>query len=129
MLHRTDPAGGHERQNARKERMKTIVIGLDQDIAGACGRLDHFAGLPGIHGKGLFAQHVLACLESGDRPARVTVRWQAVVDEVDRVAPDQRFVVALDLRDSMVFRELCCARRITCRDGSDLDAAARGRGG
>ncbi len=128
VAHGADAAGADQFQHTRKQGMKTIVVRLDQDIARPFGRIDHRPRFAGIHRERFFAQHRLAGLQGGYRPARMAARRQAVVDEVHAVTRHQGRVILFDLRDPVFLRERCGTRRFTRRDRTDRDTLDRCRG-
>jgi hypothetical protein len=104
-----DPVRRNKLQQACEERVKSIVIRLDQKFAVALSRVDHRLRFPGVHRKRLFAQHVLARIQCGDRPVCVAARRQAVVDEIDLVARHEGSVIRIDLRYSVFLRKHACS--------------------
>ena len=90
---------GDDLLDAQSKRMVAIVKGLHHHPIRCGGQFGDLAGLGGIGGERLFAQHVLAGLERGPSPPAVQAVGQRVVDSVQIRVGDQRLVTVVHPSD------------------------------
>src|ERR1043166_2663071 len=102
--------------------MDRRVVGLhEQAPAPLCGG-DHLIGFGRIRGERLFAEHVLAGLESPHGPLAVLAVGQRDVDRVDPVRSQQFLVGVEDLWNVVRGRVLTRARDVATGHSGDTDA-------
>jgi hypothetical protein len=105
-------------------------VGLGHEEARAVPRLDQPVELGGVHGHGLFGEHVLARLDGLERPLQVEVVGERDVDRLDLRVGQERFVGGVDLQ---VRREVAKPLRLgVVRGGERKELGAAGhvdRGG
>ena len=117
----SDDARFEQLDDAMPEGVVAMMECLDEEGIARLGGLQHGLYLRRIHRERLLAQHVLAGREGADTPFRVPVRWQPVVNEVDRVAFYQRGVVGLDAPNPMLICESACTRGVSRGNARDFD--------
>ena len=103
--------------------MVVRMLRFHQQYAGACLDAQHRVDVGGRQRERLFAEHRLARLECGDRPARVETGRQRVVDRVDLGRVNQRLIVRISARDAVRRRIGVRARRIARGDAGEYRQA------
>ena len=113
--------------HAHGERVVPVVERLHHDEAGARRNGGNLLGFVRVRGERLLAQHVLACLERGDRPLRVEPVGQRVVDRVDLGIGEERGVRVVHRRNSVLRRELIGSGAVAGRQRSYFGLGVRAR--
>ena len=112
-------AAADGRENVLEHRMEAVVEGLHQRPARARGRLRHRACLTRVHRERLLAQDRLSGLQRRDGKARMQMRGQGVIDQVDVRMRDQRVIASKALGNAMLGGVGACPLAVPRRHADD----------
>ena len=118
-----DGAVVDERHHSRGQRLVAVHEALFDDHAGRGGRGGDAIDVVRIERQWLFAEHVLAGGDRGERPRHVIGIGQRNVDRVDGRIVEQRLVTGNGARDRPFARVGFGARAVAAGHGDELAAA------
>ena len=119
---RPDRPVGQQGQDPGHQRVVAVVEGLHHHEPGAGRRLGDRAGLVGVAGERLLAEHVLTGRDRGQRPLCVQPVGQRDVDRVERRVGEHAGVVVVHRGDAVPGRGGGGPAAVPGREGGHRDA-------